>query len=92
MRIIVSPEELKVAIERTKVKIYELKRQIEVTEDPKEKRRLKRLLKETQYLQLWHLDQLGWKQWDWPGVPGTGYTIYEEIKRQEKGQKQPRGY
>jgi len=55
----VSPEELKVAIERTKVKIYELKRQIEVTEDPKEKRRLKRLLKETQYLQLWHLDQLG---------------------------------
>lgn len=59
MRIIVSPEELKVAIERTKVKIYELKRQIEVTEDPKEKRRLKRLLKETQYLQLWHLDQLG---------------------------------
>jgi len=59
VRIIVSPEELKVAIERTKVKIYELKRQIEVTEDPKEKRRLKRLLKETQYLQLWHLDQLG---------------------------------
>jgi len=55
----VTPEELKVAIESTKARIYELKRQIEATEDPKEKRWLKCRLKELQYLQLWHLDQLG---------------------------------
>jgi len=51
--------ELQEAIDQTKVQIYALKQQIEQTPDPQEKRQLKRRLKEMQYLQLWHLDQLG---------------------------------
>lgn len=45
------------AIDQTKSQIYTLKQQIEQTPDPQEKSRLKRRLKELQYLQLWHLDQ-----------------------------------
>ncbi|OPX89485.1 MAG: hypothetical protein A4E53_01562 [Pelotomaculum sp. PtaB.Bin104] len=54
-------EELRNAIESTKARIYELKRQIKATNDPGEKNRLERWLKEAQYLQLWHLDQADWK-------------------------------
>jgi len=53
------PSDLRDAIEKTKTQIYQLKEQIEETPDPQEKRQLKRRLKELQYLQLWHLDQLG---------------------------------
>jgi uncharacterized protein YpiB (UPF0302 family) len=51
-------EELQSAIVLTKQQIDELKQQIEEAVDFKAKRRLSRQLKELQYLQLWHLDQL----------------------------------
>lgn len=54
-----TPEELEVAIESTRVKIHELRQQIEATKDLEERHRLKRQLNELQILQLWHLDQLG---------------------------------
>jgi len=54
-----TPDELKVAIEQTKDKIWELRSWLETASSPEEKRRLKRQLKELQYLQLWHLDKLG---------------------------------
>lgn len=52
-------KELQVAIDQTKAQIYQLKQKIEEAPDPQEKSRLKRRLKELQYLQLWHLDKLG---------------------------------
>lgn len=52
-------KELQVAIDQTKTQIYQLKQQIEEAPDPQEKSRLQRILKELQYLQLWHMDQLG---------------------------------
>jgi len=55
----IKPPGLIEAIEKTKTQIYALKQKIEQTPDPQERRRLKRQLKELQYLQLWHLDQLG---------------------------------
>ncbi len=51
-------EELQAAIDHTKEQIYQIKQLIIVTTDHREKRRLKRRLKELQYLQLWHIDQL----------------------------------
>lgn len=54
-----TPEELRQAIDQTKAKIYALKKQIQEDPDPRGKRILQRQLKELQYLQLWHLDQLG---------------------------------
>lgn len=42
----------------------------EETPDPQEKHRLQRRLKELQYLQLWHLAQLGLKGIKRPGVTG----------------------
>jgi len=53
-------DELREAIERTTEKIYELKRQIKETTDARDKLKLQRRLKELQYLQLWHMDLLGW--------------------------------
>lgn len=53
-----TPFKLKAAIERTKKEIYLLKEQVEQTTDPKEKRHLRRWLKELQFLQLWHLGQV----------------------------------
>ncbi len=52
-------DELQAAIDRTKAQIYQVKQLIEETTDFQEKCRLKRRLKELQYLQLWHLDQIG---------------------------------
>ncbi|MTI80828.1 MAG: hypothetical protein FH758_08090 [Firmicutes bacterium] len=52
-------QELREAIDQTKEKIYQIKSQIEFTDDSQERLRLKRKLKELQYKQLWHLDQLG---------------------------------
>lgn len=46
------------AIEKTSIEIYRIKELIELTEDQKEKRRLKHRLKELRYLQLWRLGQL----------------------------------
>jgi hypothetical protein len=54
----VTLEELQSAIILTKQNIEVLKQQIEETVDFKAKRSLSRQLKELQYLQLWHLDQL----------------------------------
>lgn len=51
--------ELRTAIDQTKRQIYGLKQQIDETSDLQEKCQLQRRLKELQYLQLWHLDQLG---------------------------------
>jgi hypothetical protein len=51
-------EELQSTIVLTKQQIDELKQWIEETEDFKAKRRLSRQVKELQYLQLWHIDQL----------------------------------
>lgn len=52
-------KELQKAIAMTKEQIYQLKQQIDQTPDPQEKTQLKRRLKELQYLQLWHPNQLG---------------------------------
>ena len=51
-------EELLEAIDRTKKEIVRVKKQIEETADPREKRRLTRKKRELQYLQLWHHDLL----------------------------------
>lgn len=50
--------EIRTAIEITKQEIYEIMQQIEGTHDSKEKHVLEKRLKEIQYLQLWHIDQL----------------------------------
>ena len=52
-------KELKAAIHQTKEKIWDIRRRVESASAPAEKRVLKQQLKELQYLQLWHLDQLG---------------------------------
>lgn len=52
-------KELCVAVERTMAKLNDLKARIKATEDPREKRKLKRQFRELQVLQNWHLDQLG---------------------------------
>ncbi len=49
--------ELQEAIEKTLEGIQALKQQIEKASDPREEKRLKRKLKELQYLQLWHIEQ-----------------------------------
>ena len=56
---LLTDNDLHKSIEKTKSQIYAIKQQIEQAPDLQEKRRLKRRLKELQYLQLWHLDQLG---------------------------------
>lgn len=50
--------ELQQAITNTAEEIWELQQQIEHASDPREQKKLMRKLKELQYLQLWHLDQL----------------------------------
>jgi len=50
MVILVTTEELKEAIEQTKEKIWEIRRQVESASDPAERRAFKRQLKELQYL------------------------------------------
>jgi len=52
-------QELREAIDRTKVEIYKIKNQLKSSTDPRKQKHLKARLKELQYLQLWHLDQLG---------------------------------
>jgi len=52
-------QELREAIDRTKAEIYEIKHQLKSSTDPKKQKHLKSRLMELQYLQLWHLDQLG---------------------------------
>lgn len=54
----VTHDELLEDIERTMHEISKIKRQIEETTGPREKRRLIRRKKELQYLQLWHHDLL----------------------------------
>ena len=51
-------EELLEAIERTMHEIGKVKRQIEETSDPREKRRLTNKKRELLYLQLWRHDLL----------------------------------
>lgn len=58
-RWVMDEKELSAAIDQTKDQIYQIKQQIEETSNPQEKSRLQHKLKELQYLQLWHLDQLG---------------------------------
>lgn len=53
-----TPEELDKAIHETKQEIYEVREQLEQTTNPREERMLIARLKELQYLQLWHIDQL----------------------------------
>lgn len=62
------------AIEQTRNQIYKLKQQIEETIALREKHWLKRQLKELQYLQLWQLDQVGWKNKE-PGHAGFSFYI-----------------
>lgn len=50
--------ELQQAITNTAEEIWELQQQIEHASDWREQKKLMRKLKELQYLQLWHLDQL----------------------------------
>lgn len=59
-------EQLQEAIESTKLEIVDLKQQIRQTTDPRQARKLTIKLRELQYLQLWHIDQLQhlWKQRD----------------------------
>lgn len=54
-----TPEEINLAIEITKEKIWEIRSRLEKATSVKEKQELKKRLKELQILQLWHLDQLG---------------------------------
>ncbi len=54
-----SAEELKAAIESTKLEIHRLKDKLEKTTDPQEVRRLKKELKALRYKQFWHLSQVG---------------------------------
>lgn len=49
--------DLPTAILRTKEEIEQLKLQLKQVTDPQEQRRLKRRIKELQYLQLWQLDK-----------------------------------
>ena len=51
-------DELQEAIAATLDKIMKLKEQISQATDPREKKQLKRQLRELQYLQLWHIGQL----------------------------------
>ena len=51
-------EELQTAITVTLAEITEIKQQIALASDPREKRRLIRRKRELQYLQLWHMSLL----------------------------------
>jgi hypothetical protein len=51
-------DELRKSIERTNDQIYDLKRQIKEETYIRKKLKLRRRLKELQYLQLWHIDLL----------------------------------
>lgn len=51
-------QDLRSNILRTKEEIEQLKLRLEEVADPREQRRLKRRIKELQYLQLWQLDKL----------------------------------
>ena len=53
-----TPEKLQDVNNTTKQQIEQLKLEIEESADSKEKRRLIQRLKELQFLQLWHIDQL----------------------------------
>ncbi len=55
-------EQLQDAIESTLQEIVAIKQQIKQTPDPRESRKLTRKLRELQYLQLWHVDQLQHRQ------------------------------
>ena len=55
-------EELEKAIEETKHEIYQAKEQLDQVTDPRDEKKLVARLKELQYLQLWHVDQL--KTWE----------------------------
>lgn len=52
-------QELRKAIDQTREEIYRLKRQIEVTNDPKALLQLKRKLKELRFKQFRQIDELG---------------------------------
>ncbi|MEG6615413.1 hypothetical protein V6C27_03075 [Peptococcaceae bacterium 1198_IL3148] len=51
-------EELYAAIEKVKAEIVDVKERWKAAADPVEERRLKRKLKELQYLQLWQMDMV----------------------------------
>jgi len=51
-------EELEQAIEDTKREIYQVKEQLDQTNDPRGEKKLLARLKELQYLQLWYIDLL----------------------------------
>ena len=53
----IEPEEIQESIIKTKSEIDQVKQELAMTTDPKEKRKLSVRLKELQFLQLWHLDQ-----------------------------------
>lgn len=50
-------DEIQEAITHTIAEIKDVKKELFQTTDSRERRRLKRRLKELQYLQLWHIDQ-----------------------------------
>ena len=51
-------EEIQRAIAATSEEIMKLKEQIALATDRREKKRLQIMLKELQYLQLWHIEQM----------------------------------
>ena len=53
----IEPEEIQESIIKTKREIDQVKQELAMATDPKEKRKLSVRLKELQFLQLWHLDQ-----------------------------------